>query len=137
MTIRVRLFGALPQNSQIDRGFEGKQSFCPKSQVALVTRSWTRSNASRSVAPCQLPRLGDLAPPLYYYVKKMNERDRQISDICCSSKMGCCSDFPPDSGNPNNPDPSSPTNPGSLGYPGTGRGGNPVHRAGKINNVLS
>ena len=66
--------------------------------------------------------LGDLAPPLYYYVQKKNEQTRQINEICCEQKMGCCEGDP---NSPGNPDPSSPNNPGGTpGYPGTG-GTNP------------
>lgn len=69
--------------------------------------------------------LADVAPGIYYYSEKTNEKHRQMRDICCSTKQGCCSDFPPEPGDPNNPDPSSPTGPGTPGYPGPGSGGSP------------
>ena len=61
--------------------------------------------------------LGDVAPGIYYYSEKTNEKHDTMRDICCDRKMGCCSDFPPrDPSDPNNPDPNSPINPGGPGH---------------------
>lgn len=80
--------------------------------------------------------LGDLAPPLYYYVEKKNEQTRQINEICCERKICDCPnpDEPGDPNDPNNPNgqpnpnvPYDPNNPDPYGgnYP-PGSGNNPL-----------
>jgi RHS repeat-associated protein len=62
--------------------------------------------------------LGDVAPGIYYYSEKTNEKHRQMREICCEMKMGCCSDFPPaDPSDPHNTGPGSPYGPGTPGHP--------------------
>ncbi len=61
--------------------------------------------------------LGELAPPLYYYVEKKNEQTRQINDICCDRKMGCCEKPPEEPGDDDpNGDPNDPNRPGRQPY---------------------
>lgn len=69
--------------------------------------------------------LGGLAPGLYYYVEKMNERDRDINDMCCATKQCECNK----PGNPNDPDPNDPNDPNNPNA--LGRTGSPV--AGRKN----
>jgi RHS repeat-associated protein len=61
--------------------------------------------------------LGELAPSLYYYSEKRNERDRNIQDICCERKMGCCERPPEEPPEDPNGDPNNPNNPGGQPYP--------------------
>jgi RHS repeat-associated protein len=64
--------------------------------------------------------MGEVAPGFYWTVKKLQQRNNDMQDLCCMRKMGCCEREPGDPNDPNNPDnpnnPDDPNNPNGLPY---------------------
>ena len=100
----------------------GGAAALPSELIPHHTRSFGPTGPAARIGSRAFPvagGMGEVAPGLYWVIRKKQQQQRDMNDLCCMRKMGCCEREPGDDPHdPNDPnDPNNPNNPNNPNYP--------------------